>query len=94
MDNVARHTVLTYVAHLGAGKPATVFGYIPPDYRGNLNLSDDSKFHPRVHLALQYLVRNYVRVERAVAVRLAKSVLNILAVKYATGSVLIHYDND
>ncbi len=49
MDNMAMQTVLTYVAHLGAGKPAKVFGYIP-DYKGNLNLSDDSKFHPRVHL--------------------------------------------
>eukprot|EP00959_Pyramimonas_sp_CCMP1952_P165290 3455246-Pyramimonas_sp.AAC.1 len=66
MDNMAMKTVLTYVAHLGAGKPAKVFGYIP-DYKGNLNLSDDSKVHPRVHLALQYPVRNYFRVERVVA---------------------------
>eukprot|EP00959_Pyramimonas_sp_CCMP1952_P130278 2724152-Pyramimonas_sp.AAC.1 len=93
MDSMAMQTALTYVAHLGAGKPAKVFGYIP-DYKGNLNLSDDSKFHPRVHLALQYLVRNYFRVERVVAVRLVKSVLNLPSVKYATGSTLIHYDND
>eukprot|EP00959_Pyramimonas_sp_CCMP1952_P386474 8099577-Pyramimonas_sp.AAC.1 len=46
MDNVAKQTVLTFVAHLGAGKPAEVFGYIS-DCKGNLNLSDDSKFHPR-----------------------------------------------
>eukprot|EP00959_Pyramimonas_sp_CCMP1952_P315632 6606083-Pyramimonas_sp.AAC.1 len=83
MDNMTMQTVLTYVAHLSAGKPAKVFGYIP-DYKGNLNLSDDSRSHPRVHLALQYLVRNYFRVERLVAVRLAKSVLNLPAVKYAT----------
>eukprot|EP00959_Pyramimonas_sp_CCMP1952_P366536 7676739-Pyramimonas_sp.AAC.1 len=86
-------TVLTYVAHLGAGKPAKVLGYIP-DYKGNFNLSDDSKFHTRVHLALQYIVRNYFRVERVVAVRLAKNVSNLPAVKYATGSTLIHYDSD
>eukprot|EP00959_Pyramimonas_sp_CCMP1952_P209152 4375182-Pyramimonas_sp.AAC.1 len=90
---MAMQTVLTYVAHLGGGKPAKVFGHIP-GYKGNLNLSDDSKFHPRVHLALQYLVRDYFRVESVVAVRLAKSVLNLPAVKYATGSTLIHYDND
>eukprot|EP00959_Pyramimonas_sp_CCMP1952_P112249 2346843-Pyramimonas_sp.AAC.1 len=46
MDNMAMQTVFTYVAHLGAGKPAKVFGYIP-DYKGNPNLSDDSKLHPR-----------------------------------------------
>eukprot|EP00959_Pyramimonas_sp_CCMP1952_P248993 5205011-Pyramimonas_sp.AAC.1 len=46
MDNMAMRTVLTYVAHLGAGKPAKVFGYLPY-YKGSLNLSDDSKFHPR-----------------------------------------------
>eukprot|EP00959_Pyramimonas_sp_CCMP1952_P364134 7625395-Pyramimonas_sp.AAC.1 len=90
---MAMQTVLTYVAHLGAGKLAKVFGCIP-DYKGNLNLSDDSKCHPRVHLALQYLVRNYSRVERVVAVRSAKSAFNLLAVKYAVGSTLIHYDND
>eukprot|EP00959_Pyramimonas_sp_CCMP1952_P337157 7060454-Pyramimonas_sp.AAC.1 len=93
MDNVAMKTVLTCVAHPGAGKPAKVFGYIP-DYNGNLNLSDDSKIHPRVHLALQYLVRNYFRVKRVVALRLAKSVPNLPSVKYASGSTLIHYDND
>eukprot|EP00959_Pyramimonas_sp_CCMP1952_P263124 5502538-Pyramimonas_sp.AAC.1 len=90
---MAMQTVLTYVAHLGAGKPAKVFGYMP-DYKGDLNLSDDSKFHPRVHLALQYLLPNYFRVEHVVAVRLAKSVSCLAAVKYATGSTLIHYDND
>eukprot|EP00959_Pyramimonas_sp_CCMP1952_P191678 4008110-Pyramimonas_sp.AAC.1 len=93
MDHVAMQTVLTYAAHFGAGNPAKVFGYIP-DYKRNLNLSDDSKFHPRVHLALQYPVRNYFRVERVAAVWLAKSVLNLPSVKYATGSTLIHYDND
>eukprot|EP00959_Pyramimonas_sp_CCMP1952_P313016 6551953-Pyramimonas_sp.AAC.1 len=77
MGNVAMQTALTYVAHLGAGKPAKVFRYIP-DYKGNLNLSYDSKFHPRAHLSLQYLVRNYFRVERVIAVRLAKSVSNLL----------------
>eukprot|EP00959_Pyramimonas_sp_CCMP1952_P329318 6894385-Pyramimonas_sp.AAC.1 len=90
---MATQTVLTYVAHLGAGKPAKVFGYTP-DYKGNLNLSDDSKFRPRVRLALQYTVRNDFRVERVVAVRLAKSASNLRAVKYATGSTLIHYDSD
>eukprot|EP00959_Pyramimonas_sp_CCMP1952_P272525 5697598-Pyramimonas_sp.AAC.1 len=93
MDNMAMQTALAYVAHLGAGIPAKVFGYIP-DYEGNSIFSDDSKFHPRVHLALQYLVRNYFRVERVVAVRLAKSESNLPAEKYATGSTLIHYDND
>eukprot|EP00959_Pyramimonas_sp_CCMP1952_P204286 4272526-Pyramimonas_sp.AAC.1 len=38
---MATQTALTYVAHLGAGKPAKAFGYIP-DCKGNLNLSDDS----------------------------------------------------
>eukprot|EP00959_Pyramimonas_sp_CCMP1952_P334768 7010323-Pyramimonas_sp.AAC.1 len=93
VDSAAMQTVLAYVAHLGAGKLAAVFGYIP-DYKGNLNLSDDSKLHPRVQLALQYLVRNYFRVERVIAVRLAEGVLNLPSVKHATGSTLIHYDND
>eukprot|EP00959_Pyramimonas_sp_CCMP1952_P083380 1742605-Pyramimonas_sp.AAC.1 len=93
MDNTAMQTALASVAHLGEGRPAKVFGYIP-DYKGNLNLSDDIKFHPRVHLALQYLVQNYFRVERGASVRLAKSALNAPSVKYATGSTLIHYDSD
>eukprot|EP00959_Pyramimonas_sp_CCMP1952_P285918 5978375-Pyramimonas_sp.AAC.1 len=93
MDNMATQTALTYAAHPGAGKPATVFGYIP-DYKGNLKLSDGSKFHSRVHFALQYIVRNYFRVERVVAVRLAKSASGLPAVKYAAGSTLIHYDSD
>ena len=29
MDNMAMQTVFAYVAHLSAGKPAKVFGYIP-----------------------------------------------------------------
>ena len=45
-------------------------------------------------MALQFLVRNYFRVDNVVAVRLAKSIHKLAPIKYATGCTLIHYDND
>ena len=93
MDNTAMRTVLTFIAGLGAGKPALTFGYLP-DSKGSLRTTDASKLNPRIHMALQFLVRNYFRVDNVVAVRLAKSVHKLAPIKYATGCTLIHYDND
>ena len=93
MDNTAMRTVLSFIAGLGAGKPALTFGYLP-DGKGSLRTTDASKLNPRVHMALQFLVRNYFRVDHVVAVRLAKSVHKLAPIKYATGCTMIHYDND
>ena len=45
-------------------------------------------------MALQFLVRNYFRIENVVAMRFAKSVNKHPAVTYAESCTLVHYDND
>ena len=50
--------------------------------------------HPKVHLALQCLVRNYFRIENVVAVRLVKSVRRLPQFARADSSALVRYDND
>ena len=45
-------------------------------------------------MALQFLVRNYFRIENVVAIRLARSISNLPAVTYAESCTLVHYDND
>ena len=92
-DNMAMRTVVTFIAGLAAGQPAITFGCIP-DQRGNLRQAVGSKMHPKVHLALQYLIRNYFRIENVVAVRLAKSVHRLPQFPQADSCTLIHYDND
>eukprot|EP00959_Pyramimonas_sp_CCMP1952_P399263 8366094-Pyramimonas_sp.AAC.2 len=70
-----------------------MFGFAPTQ-RGNLQLTTASHMNPKVHLALQFLSRNYFRLENVIAVRLAKSVDKLPACAPATGSTLIYYDND
>ena len=45
-------------------------------------------------MALQFLVRNYFRIENVVAIRLAKSIHKLPAVTCAESCTLVHYDND
>ena len=73
LDNMAMKTVIAHIAGLPAGKAPKLFGYVP-DTQGNLRLSTESKFAPRIHLALQYLVRTYFRIDKVIAIRLGKSV--------------------
>eukprot|EP00974_Lingulodinium_polyedra_P112851 10922201-Lingulodinium_polyedra.AAC.1 len=68
-------TVLQYISDLRAGKAAGIFGYVPDDKKGTgFRLSPMSHKAPKIHLARQYLVRNFFRVGNVIAVRLAKAV--------------------
>eukprot|EP00959_Pyramimonas_sp_CCMP1952_P473657 9502103-Pyramimonas_sp.AAC.1 len=53
-----------------------------------------SRLSPKVYLALQYLIRNFFRIENAVPVRLAKSIHELPPVTYADSCTLVHHDND
>eukprot|EP00974_Lingulodinium_polyedra_P082595 7997922-Lingulodinium_polyedra.AAC.1 len=69
MDNNAMRTNLQYISDLRSGKAAEIFGYIPDDKKGaGFKLSPMSHRAPKIHLALQYLVRNFFRVGNVVAV--------------------------
>ena len=58
-DNVALKTVLAFIASLPAGQPAMTFGYLP-NKQGDLRQTTASRLSPNVHLALQFLIRNYL----------------------------------
>eukprot|EP00974_Lingulodinium_polyedra_P002519 236313-Lingulodinium_polyedra.AAC.1 len=78
MDNNAMRTILHYVSDLRAGKAADIFGYIPDDKKGTgYKLSPMSHRAPKIHFALQYLVRNFFRVSNVIAVGLAKAVQRV-----------------
>eukprot|EP00959_Pyramimonas_sp_CCMP1952_P246958 5161460-Pyramimonas_sp.AAC.1 len=53
-----------------------------------------SRLSPKVHLALQYLIRSFFRIENVVSVRLAKSIHKLPRVTDADSCTLAHYDND
>eukprot|EP00974_Lingulodinium_polyedra_P058363 5622096-Lingulodinium_polyedra.AAC.1 len=75
MGNNATRAVLQYISDLRAGKAAEIFGYVPDERKGaGFKLSPMSHKAPKVHLALQYLVRNFFRVGNVVAVRLARAI--------------------
>eukprot|EP00959_Pyramimonas_sp_CCMP1952_P063340 1323854-Pyramimonas_sp.AAC.1 len=93
-DNTAPRTVLIFVASLSAGRPDLTFGYVATK-KGTLQMTIASRLSPKVHLALQYLIRNFFRIENVVSVRLSKSIMHELPpVTYADSCTLVHYDND
>eukprot|EP00959_Pyramimonas_sp_CCMP1952_P468199 9492810-Pyramimonas_sp.AAC.1 len=49
---------------------------------------------PNTHLALQYLTRNFFRIENVGSVRLAKSIHKLPPVTYADSCTLVHHDVD
>eukprot|EP00959_Pyramimonas_sp_CCMP1952_P462713 9483704-Pyramimonas_sp.AAC.1 len=72
-DISALRAVLTFVASLSAGRPALTFGYVPTK-KDTLHMTTASRLSPKVHLALQHLIRSFVRFENVVSVRLAKRI--------------------
>eukprot|EP00959_Pyramimonas_sp_CCMP1952_P167835 3507540-Pyramimonas_sp.AAC.1 len=92
-DNTALRTVLTFIASLPAGGPAMTFGNLPTK-QGYLRMTTSSKLSPRVHLALQHVMRNYIRIASVVTVRLAKSIHRLPAVTHADSCALVYYDKD
>eukprot|EP00959_Pyramimonas_sp_CCMP1952_P067330 1405199-Pyramimonas_sp.AAC.1 len=68
------------------------FGYVPTK-KGVLQMTSASRLSPKVHLVLQYLARNFFRIENVVSVRLAKSIHELPPVAFADSCTLVHYDN-
>eukprot|EP00959_Pyramimonas_sp_CCMP1952_P261753 5473606-Pyramimonas_sp.AAC.1 len=69
------------------------FGYVPTK-EGMRQMTSASRLSPKVHLALEYLIRNFFRIENVVSVRLAKGTHKLPPVAYADSCTLVHYDND
>ena len=88
----AMHIVLRYIAELPAGTPAEAFGYAISG--GSYHLTTMSKKAPRIHLALQYLIRNVFQVANVVTVRLGKSVKKTQSCNYCDGCTLVYYHRD
>eukprot|EP00959_Pyramimonas_sp_CCMP1952_P022150 465706-Pyramimonas_sp.AAC.1 len=57
-------------------------------------MTSASRIFPKVHLALEYLIRNFFRVENVDSVRLAMSNHKLPPVAYADSCELVRYDND
>ena len=91
MDSEAMDLVTNFIEKLGAGKPAQTFGYTRVS--STFTLTQASKNAPKVHLALQFLVRNFFRVDDVFAIRLAKSVHKLSPCPHADRCVLIYYND-
>eukprot|EP00959_Pyramimonas_sp_CCMP1952_P224850 4701745-Pyramimonas_sp.AAC.2 len=57
-------------------------------------MTSASRLSPKLHLALQYLIRDFFRIENVVSVRLAESMIKLPQVAYDDSCTLVHYDND
>eukprot|EP00959_Pyramimonas_sp_CCMP1952_P284894 5956046-Pyramimonas_sp.AAC.1 len=68
-------------------------GYVPTK-KGALQMTSASRLPPNIHLALQYLIRNFFRIENVVLFRLAKSIHQLFPVACADSCTLVRYDND
>ena len=84
--NDALTTVLNYISSLGWNKPAS-FGFT----RDGKHLMKASRTHPKVHLALRYVLRNYFHIPRVTAVRLGRGVRRLHDFGTAERSVLVHF---
>ena len=85
----ALKTVLRYITTLRPGKVET-FGIAQPGKK----LTTASKAHPKVHLALQFILRNYFRLSNVTAVRLGHCIQRTGDSTGTQRSVLIHYKTD
>ena len=95
LDNDAMDTILNYISRLPAGKTPETFGYTKTRATSpQLQLSMASKRAPKVFLALQYVIRNFFRINDVFAIRLGKSVSTVNKCDYADRSILIYYDSD
>eukprot|EP00959_Pyramimonas_sp_CCMP1952_P185398 3876702-Pyramimonas_sp.AAC.1 len=88
----ALRVVLTFIAGQPAGRPAMTCGYAPTK-EATLQMTSASRLSPKVHLALQHLIRIFFRVESVVSVRLAKSMHVLPPGAYADSCALVHYDS-
>eukprot|EP00959_Pyramimonas_sp_CCMP1952_P247423 5172200-Pyramimonas_sp.AAC.1 len=65
-----------------------------PTNRGALQMTSAICLSLKVHVALQYLIRNFFRIENVVSVRLAQSIHKLPPVAHADSCTLVHYGND
>eukprot|EP00959_Pyramimonas_sp_CCMP1952_P118940 2486858-Pyramimonas_sp.AAC.1 len=68
-------------------------GYVPTK-KGMLQMTSASRLFPKVHLALQCLIRNFFRIEDVVSVRLDKGIHKLPSVACADSCTLVHCDDD
>ena len=90
-EHGALDTILHYIETLPAGKTPETFGNTITKGSSTLQLSVASKRYPKVYLALQYVIRNFFRINDVLAVRLGKSVHKVSPCSQATRSVLVYY---
>eukprot|EP00959_Pyramimonas_sp_CCMP1952_P294957 6169285-Pyramimonas_sp.AAC.1 len=57
-------------------------------------MTSASRFSPNADLALQCPIRNFIRIENVVSVRLAESIHELPPVACAGSCTLVQYDND
>ena len=81
--------VVLFIGQLQPGAPPLIFGT-----RICGTLSSDSKRHPRIHLALQYVIRHHFDLADCTLVRMGRSVRRLKPIAGAVTSTLIHWTND
>jgi len=89
-DNEAMDTVLDYISRLQTGKAAETFGYTGPQFR----LTTATQRAPRMHLALQYVIRNFFRVHDVFAIRVGNGTPRVSKCEDADSCVLVYYASD
>ena len=81
--------IFRYISAMKPGKIET-FGVAPTGKK----LTTASKAHPKVHLALQFVLRSYFRLRGVTAVRLGQCIQRTGDSTGTQRSVLIHYASD
>ena len=90
-DTDAMQAVLHHISNSQPGKLQT-FGYVTDREHGNVHrLSAMSIKAPKIHLALQYVIKNFFRIADVVAVRIGRSISKVGEYSIADGSTLVHY---
>ena len=100
-DNNAMEIILNFIDELSEGKTPETFGYVEvrkdktknQQEKPELTLSQASKRSPKVFLALQFVIRNYFRINDVFAIRLGKGLHTVQKCSLADSSVLIYYFN-
>ena len=95
-DTDAMDLIIDYIGNLAHNKMPETFGYAV-DKKGDafsFHLTSASKRAPKIYMALQYLVRNFFRIESVVAIRLGKGVRSVGKFHYADRSTLVYYSSD
>ena len=90
----ALNFLVRYISSPPAGK-ITTFLYVQTKTVMVLSqFGQATKQAPRADLALQYVTRNSLQVNNAIAARLGICVQLVLKCRYADGSSLVHFTND